>query len=311
MTLLWQDTFDQPLENNWTRETGGRWGNGAEDQHYTDRSSNASYDSDGNLVITARQERYTGSDGVTNEFTSARLVTRGKFSMVKGYYEVDAKIGLTNGAFPAIWTLGEGTSWPNGGEIDILEAVDRSLVCRLNIHASGWQYGWGSPKSRHAIPDMATAFHTYGAYFDNTKIEFYIDRQLVLTVLRGGRNDSAWPFGRVPQYLLLNYAIGHNSVNQENPLDGTWPQTMTVRRAAAFDTVPTRYAISAGLQELILDKMHQQIGRAATVLGPEYVGRLREKQMNGLADALERNVAQAIRSNAQHVLDVLEEVDII
>jgi hypothetical protein len=47
----------------------------------------------------------------------------------------------------------------------------------------------------------------------------------------------------------------------------------------------------------------QQRNRAGTVRGSEYVGRLRERGLTGLADALDKNVAEAIQVNA----DLLEE----
>lgn len=65
---------------------------------------------------------------------------------------------------------------------------------------------------------------------------------------------------------------------------------------------PARPVISAELASAIRvaveHRANQQRNRARTVLGPEYVGRLREHGLDGLADALERHVAQAIASNA-------------
>lgn len=57
--------------------------------------------------------------------------------------------------------------------------------------------------------------------------------------------------------------------------------------------------------EEILFRMTQQKGRAQTVLGPEYVGRLRDRGLDGLADALTDNVATAITRNAGYVEELL------
>lgn len=64
---------------------------------------------------------------------------------------------------------------------------------------------------------------------------------------------------------------------------------------------PPDLRVSAELRDLIMDRLAQQKGRAATVRGPEYVGRLRERGLNGLADALDRNVGQAIWNNADAI----------
>src|SRR5690349_12615394 len=75
-TLTWSDEFDGasgslPDATKWVMETGGNgWGNN-ELEYYTARNQNAQIQ-DGNLAITAISEDYTGSDGVTRHYTSAR-----------------------------------------------------------------------------------------------------------------------------------------------------------------------------------------------------------------------------------------------
>ena len=61
--------------------------------------------------------------------------------------------------------------------------------------------------------------------------------------------------------------------------------------------------LAAAIRSAVNHRMAQQIGRAQTVTGPEYAGRLRERGMSGLADALETNVAQAIAVNAETLID--------
>src|SRR5882724_7390453 len=90
-TLVWSDEFDGPNGSSvdrtkWVVETGGNgWGN-QELEYYTDRSENASTH-DGNLVIKAIAEKYTGPDSITRNYTSARLKTFGKFSQTYGRFE--------------------------------------------------------------------------------------------------------------------------------------------------------------------------------------------------------------------------------
>src|SRR5262249_19703244 len=82
--LTWSDEFNgsngSPVDaTKWAAETGGKgWGN-HELETYTDRNQNA-YQQDGNLVIKVLAEKFTGTDGITRDYTSARLKTLGKFS---------------------------------------------------------------------------------------------------------------------------------------------------------------------------------------------------------------------------------------
>jgi len=77
--LVWSDEFNAPNGSpvdtaKWVSETGGGgWGND-ELEYYTNRLENA-FQRDGNLVIKVIQEKYTGSDGVSRNYTSARLKT--------------------------------------------------------------------------------------------------------------------------------------------------------------------------------------------------------------------------------------------
>jgi len=85
--LSWSDEFDgsagsAPDQSKWGYDVGGNgWGNN-ELEYYTTRTDNAFLDGNGNLVIKAIKENYTGPDGVTRNYTSARLLTRGKFTQI-------------------------------------------------------------------------------------------------------------------------------------------------------------------------------------------------------------------------------------
>ena len=108
--------------SKWVSETGGNgWGND-ELEYYTNRQQNA-YQQDGNLVIKVMAEKFTGADGVTRNYTSARLKTLGKFSQTYGRFEAPSKFragkefGLHSSGM-----LGddiEKPGWPGCGEIDI------------------------------------------------------------------------------------------------------------------------------------------------------------------------------------------------
>src|SRR5438477_6233269 len=75
--IAWSDEFGEsndhlPDSSKWVIETGGKgWGNN-ELESYTDRPQNLQVEN-GNLVITAKKETYAGPDGITRQYTSARI----------------------------------------------------------------------------------------------------------------------------------------------------------------------------------------------------------------------------------------------
>lgn len=129
LSLVWSDEFDTPGSpdaSKWSFETGtgsNGWGNN-ELEYYTNRTDNALI-AGGVLKITAKREAYSGS-----AFTSARLITKGKFSWKYGRMEVMAKLPEGIGTWPAIWMLGDniGTAgWPACGEVDVMEHVGKQI----------------------------------------------------------------------------------------------------------------------------------------------------------------------------------------
>lgn len=205
MKLVWSDEFSNtglPDNNKWAYDIGtgsNGWGNN-ELQHYTNRLENA-YCENGLLKIKAIKETFSGS-----QYTSSRLVTRGKFDFKYGRVEARAKLPAGVGTWPAIWMLGTNITtvgWPACGEIDIMEHRGSDLN---KIHSSLHYPGrsGGNPVTNTKVISNATSeFHLYRVDWSNTSIEFYIDNQLFFTVA----NNASLPFNH-SFYLLLNIAMG-------------------------------------------------------------------------------------------------------
>jgi beta-glucanase (GH16 family) len=92
----WSGEFNGPDHSRpdpakWRFSTGGNgWGN-HELEYYTERPEN-SFIRDGNLVIRAVKERFTGPEQVSRDYTSARLTTKGLFAQAYGRFEARIKI---------------------------------------------------------------------------------------------------------------------------------------------------------------------------------------------------------------------------
>ena len=218
-TLVWSDEFSidgLPDATKWDYDTDRNrvgWFNGELQYYARDRPENAKVEG-GSLVITARRENLTSaSDYGGQNYTSARLVTRGKAAWTYGFFEVRAKLPCGGGTWPAIWTLGSGGRWPEDGEIDLMEqtGANKSQVLGT-IHTRAFNYyngslGVGQGSSR-TVGDACTVFHKYQLTWDANAITIGVDgtNYFTYTKVAGAANDR-WPFDN-PQYLLLNLAVG-------------------------------------------------------------------------------------------------------
>jgi beta-glucanase (GH16 family) len=217
--LVWNDEFDVPGlpdASKWDYDTEynrrGWWNN--ELQYYSRARLDNARVADGKLYITARRERLSSAwDFGGQNYTSARLITRGKASWTYGRFEIRAKLPCTLGTWPAIWTLGTGGRWPDDGEIDIMEQkgfsnADKQQVLGTLHTLSG--SGGNGPSAVWPLPNACTEFNTYHMSWDASRIVIGVNGMDYRSYAnpRNG-NYAQWPFDR-PQYLLLNVAVGGN-----------------------------------------------------------------------------------------------------
>ncbi len=215
--LVWSDEFSAPNgsppdSSKWIMETGGGgWGNN-ELESYTNRGQNV-HVQDGNLVITASKETYKGVDGITREYTSARLKTLGLFEQKYGRFEARIKVPRGQGIWPAFWLLGNniGTvGWPGCGEIDIMENIGKEPdKVHGSMHGPGYS-GENGLTGTYTLPSgkFADGFHIFAVEWEPSTIRFYVDGNLYET-----RTPADLPAGRTwvfdhPFFILLNVAVG-------------------------------------------------------------------------------------------------------
>ena len=129
-TLDWNDEFDycpfgRPDPTKWTYEYG-HVRNG-EAQFY--QPPNAICDGSGLLRIEARKEHPWHCKGMTTDYTSASIITKGLKNFTYGKYEMRGRINKEPGSWPAWWVVGStpNTTWPAHGEIDMMESGLQNL----------------------------------------------------------------------------------------------------------------------------------------------------------------------------------------
>ena len=227
---FWNDEFDTIDTTKWTFEIGtgaSGWGNN-EWQYYTGRSENA-YVQDGILHIRANKENYEGA-----KYTSARMITKGKFSFTYGTVEARIALPMGKGIWPAFWTLGENidaVSWPACGEIDIIEAVNSESIVYGTNH---WQsegnqadYGNNTSDFHGAKKELdITQFHTYKMVWNSEVIAMYVDdfKYHEISIKDNAGGTDAF---HKPQFFLLNVAVAGNWPGFEVD-DAQFPNEMLV-----------------------------------------------------------------------------------
>ena len=243
--LAFKDEFDGPAGSRpdparWTAETGGAgWGN-RELQYYRDSVENAYLDGKGILVIKAIKMSdpalscWYGPCG----YTSARLVTKGKFDLKYGRFEARIKVPRGQGVWPAFWMLGndiDTVGWPKCGEIDIMEMIggsNREKTVHGTLH-------WSNASEAHAQAGGSKSlssgmysdeFHVYSISWDASKIKWYIDDVFFAEISIAPADLSEF---HAEHFFIFNIAVGGNWPGSP---DGTtvFPQEMKVDYIRVF-----------------------------------------------------------------------------
>ena len=238
-SYLWHDEFDGEAidTSKWTYDIGtgsSGWGNN-EKEYYTDRKENA-YVKDGVLHIRAQKEDYKGS-----KYTSARMLSKGKFSFKYGSVEARIALPVGKGIWPAFWMLGENfdtVGWPACGEIDIIETINsENIVYGTNHWANGSEYATygnntGNYRDKKYELDV-TQFHMYKLTWDEKYLRTFVDDFMYHEILIEGNTGDTEEFHK-PFFFLLNVAVGGNWPGFE--IDDTqFPNEMLVDYIRVFE----------------------------------------------------------------------------
>lgn len=227
--LVIEDNFDATGTINtslWGYDIGNGnngWGNN-ELQYYTDKSQNIKVE-DGLLKITAVKESFMGSG-----YTSARILTKGKFEQKYGRMEARIKVPYGKGLWPAFWMLGansETVAWPQCGEIDIMEYLGSKPTSIFGtVHGPGYSGGEAISKNYVLTNNrFDNDFHIFGIEWGENYVNYYVDGDLYNQITPKDVKGE-WVFNQ-PFYIILNMAVGGNFPGSPNA-ETTFPQTMLV-----------------------------------------------------------------------------------
>lgn len=216
--LVFADEFDEgALDRTKWNVVGPEFWVNEEEQAYVDSPETIRFlpagtidgaDS-GVLVLQPRyREGFETPGGREADFVSGRINTKNKFDFAHGRAVARLRLPDATGVWPAFWLLGNG-SWPETGEIDIMEYVGEPDWIGVALHGPG--YSGETPlvnKFFFEPGSDVTDWHEYEVDWDETRILFKVDGRLIYRVTREmvafyGR----WRFD-TPKHIILNFAVG-------------------------------------------------------------------------------------------------------
>ncbi len=236
LSLIWADEFNtSKLDmNNWNYQIGNGcpdlcgWGNN-EAQYY--KKENILFQ-DGNLIIVAKNEKFN-----SNNYTSSRINTKGKFSFHYGRIDVRAALPVGQGIWPAIWMLGDQidtVGWPASGEIDIMEMIGGAGRENTVYGTAHWESkGNHEYRSSNYLLDTGIfndEFHVFSVVWNSDSIKWFVDDiqyhevDISVSELEEFKQDF---------HFLINIAIGGNWPGNPNDTT-TFPQYLIIDYIRVF-----------------------------------------------------------------------------
>ncbi len=228
-TLVWSDEFtgaagSPPNPLNWTADSGGGCGPGTLSTNTTN-VANAQLDGAGHLAITAT--------GPTTNYTTAQIETGGHFSFTYGRVAARIDVPPGRGLCSAFWLVaddGEALGWPNGGEMDVMEAIG-GITQQSNAFLHGpitnvfndQQYG----QTVTSATPLAGGYHTYALTWKENALTWTLDgvpfARATPTTLP---STAKWVFNGHPFHIVLDLAVGGWPGNPD--ASTLFPATMSV-----------------------------------------------------------------------------------
>ena len=209
--LIWQDDFISTTldKSKWTLSSRGKpdWKNTMSDDPRLLKIENG--------LLQLRGMINDKPDQDPAPFITAGITSKGKFSFQYGKVEIRARFKSAQGAWPALWMMGNEKGWPAKGEIDLMEHLNFDDVIYQTVHS---EYTVNIDKSNTPRKSRTTKinrddWNTYGVEWTADKLMFTVNGKVSYTYPRiSSLGKAQWPFNQ-PFYFILSMQIGGEWVN--------------------------------------------------------------------------------------------------
>ncbi|MEO1081655.1 MAG: family 16 glycosylhydrolase [Pseudomonadota bacterium] len=265
--LVWEDDFSDvdAFVDNWTAEqwAPGRVNN--EVQAYTTDQKNVRIE-DGVLILEAHR---TGRDAPA--YSSGRVHSWGNRSLHYGRLDIRARVPEGRGVWPAIWLmpedpyryatscsaeLGAGEddapcdSWPNSGEIDLMEHIGHEPdLVHGTVHTRDFYAGLGTQvQSTIVVPDLGETFHTYSLVWREGALAMYVDGVRYFAYFDEGQGEGQWPFDHA-FHIVMNLAVGGKWSDSHGPVEeSAFPRRLEIDYVRIYEPEPAEQSTARAEQ---------------------------------------------------------------
>ena len=173
----------------------------------TYQTANATLDGQGNLKIEAAKSKGRGG------YSSGWVDTKNKVSFGYGTITARIKVPQGQGLWPSFWIKGaneDTISWPQSGEIDVLELPSTTTTICSTVHGpiAGTTDTLQAQIVSSDLPDLSTYYHDYWVRHLPNEITFGVDDITLGTITPDSLvPGSEWVYNQ-PMYVILNMAVG-------------------------------------------------------------------------------------------------------
>lgn len=206
--LIWSDEFDKDGFFDSSKWSYAKRGHVAWNKFITQNEAYA-HQKNGNLVLRMDNNQIPGD---TMAYHSGGVQSSTKFNLKYGKVEVKAKFTHGRGSWPAIWMMPEPESakgtWPDCGEIDIMEHVNNEPVIHQTLHNAAFTAESGASTATKTSEYKINDYNVYSMVWTPAEIQFYLNNELKYTYTKKQEwGDKEWPYD-VPFYIILNQSGG-------------------------------------------------------------------------------------------------------
>lgn len=215
-TPSWEENFnDGHLDTTvWSRIPRG---NADWNRHMSDFDSCYGL-RNGRLVLRGIANHHMAQD--TAPFITGGIYSKDKKTFDLGRLEIRAKLGKATGAWPAFWLLAQDARYPDGGEIDIMEHLNRDSIVYQTVHS----YYTITLNKKNEPPHGGIAtihpddFNIYAVEKYQDSVVFFVNGKRTFAYPRiSTKEKDQFPYTEKPHYLLLDMQLGGSWVGKVDP----------------------------------------------------------------------------------------------
>lgn len=240
--LYWSDEFSGSALDNatWSLCSRGRsdWNNTASNDPHLIKLDH------GVLRLRGIVNDDTANDPAP--YLTGAILSKTKFSYQYGKVQIRARFKCAQGAWPALWMMGEEKGWPACVEIDLMEHLNFDDIVYQTVHSEYTRSidKTNTPKHGSTAKINRDEWNTYGCEWDADKIVFTVNGEATFAYPRvSEKGEKQWPF-KQPFYFLFSMQIGGDWVNArgEKPtLPEHYPAYMEIDWVRVYKPADSKY----------------------------------------------------------------------